>query len=122
MLHHHYHSPHKRALIAFVLVGCVMILGTVGLHVIEKVSLVDAFYFMSMIATAQGPTMALTTVAGKIFASVMAFVSIGITVAALSYLFGPLLGKLGLIGVEHLQELRKLKDKDKDKDKEKEKG
>lgn len=114
MLHHHYHSPHKRALIAFVLVGAVMIFGTAGLHFVEGMTYIDAFYFMSMIATAQGPTQPLVTPFGKIFASLMAFLSIGVTVAALSFLFGPLLGKLGLIGAEHLQQQRKLHDKKKD--------
>lgn len=107
MLHHHYHSPHRRALIAFILIGTVMMIGTVGMHLIERMPIIDAFYFMSMIATAQGPTMLLTTSSGKIFASIMAFISFGVAVASLSFLFGPLLGKLGLIGVEHLQEQRK---------------
>ncbi len=108
MLHHsHYHSQRKRIAIAFILVGMVMVFGTTGLHLIEGLSWFDAFYFMSMIATAQGPTSPLNSNGAKIFASVMAFISFGFIVAALSFLFGPLLGKLGLIGVEHLQEQRK---------------
>lgn len=45
-----------------------------------------------MLATAQGPPAAPATFAGKIFASVMAFISVGSIVAALGFLFGPFFG------------------------------
>ncbi len=99
---------------SFVLVASVMLVGTVGMHHLEKLSYLDAFYFMSMIATAQGPALAPVTVAGKIFASLMAFVSVGSVVAALGFLFGPFFGKLCKVGFEKLeQELDLLENKDK---------
>ena len=92
-----------------------MIVGTVGVHVLEGLSYLDAFYFMSMIATAQGSNIAPVTAAGKIFASIMAFISVGFVVAALGFLFGPFFGQLWRIGVIHLEEelqrLREAKDK-----------
>ena len=81
-----------------------MVVGTVGIHYLEGFSYLDAFYFMSMIATAQGPMVIPQTTAGKIFASLMAFISVGGGVAALGFLFGPFFGKIWRIGVEHLEE------------------
>ena len=82
------------------------------MHYLEGLSYLDAFYFMSMIATAQGPTVLLKTTAGKIFASLMAFVSVGVVVTAVGFLFGPFLGKLLRIGVEHLEEELHWKEKE----------
>jgi hypothetical protein len=101
---HHYHSPYKRALFSFLLISSIMIIGITGMHVLEHMSYLDAFYFMSMIATAQGPTIIPQTPAGKVFASFMAFMSVGFVVAALGFLFGPFLGKLGHIGAKHFEE------------------
>lgn len=105
MHHRHYRSPIKRGLFSLTLVSLVMIIGIVGMHSIEKFSYLDAFYFMSMIATAQGPMMMPQTPAGKIFASLMSFLSIGVVVAALGFIFGPFLGVLWKIGVEHIEHL-----------------
>ena len=101
---HHYHSPLRRGIFSFFLVAAVMVVGTVGMHLIEGLSYVDSFYFMSMIATAQGPTFAPATTAGKIFASLIAFVSVGSVVAALGFLFGPFFGKLWKVGIEKFEE------------------
>lgn len=82
---------------------------------LEGLSWIDAFYFMSMIATAQGPTQMPLTDAGKVFASLMSFISVGVVVAALGFIFGPFFGKLWKIGVEHLEEEMHLIKKDKKK-------
>ena len=74
------------------------------MHLLERMSYLDAFYFMSMIATAQGPTATPLTPAGKLFASFMAFISVGSVVASLGFLFGPFFGRLWKIGVERLEE------------------
>jgi hypothetical protein len=71
------------------LVAFVMIVGMVGLHYLEELSYLDSFYFMSMLATTQGPLRVPTTPAGKVFVAIMAFVSVGSVVAALASLFGP---------------------------------
>jgi len=114
MRKHHYHSPLKRGLFSFVLIASMMTLGTIGIHWIEKLSYIDSFYFMSMIATAQGPTFTPVSIGGKIFTSIMAFISVGSVVAALGFLFGPFFGKLWKVGVEKFEEelhsLRKDKD------------
>ena len=102
--HHHYRSPWKRGAFSCGLVASVMLVGTVGMHLIERMRYIDAFYFMSMIATAQGPVVTPLTTAGKLFASFMAFVSVGTVVASLGFLFGPFFGRLWKIGVERLEE------------------
>ena len=86
------------------LVASVMAIGTLGIHVLEKMSYLDAFYFMSMIATAQGPTATPATPSGKLFVSLMAFISVGTVVAALGFLFGPFFGQFWKMGVERLEE------------------
>jgi len=97
---HHFHFWHNRALYAFALIFFVMVLGTVGMRAFEKMTWMDAFYFMTMIATAQGSAITPTTGGGKIFAAVMAFVSAGFVLTALGFLIGPLMGKLLKVGFE----------------------
>ena len=110
---HHYHSPLKRGLYCLLLVGFVLLLGTLGIHAIEGFGFIDSFYFTSMIATGQGPapTIAPTTALGKLFTSILAFVSAGAMIASLGFLFGPFLGKLWRVGVmkfeEELEHLKK---------------
>ena len=97
---HHFHFWHNRALYAFGLIVFVVMIGTAGMHAFEKMSWMDAFYFMTMIATAQGSAVTPLTDGGKLFASLMAFVSAGFVLAALSFLIGPLAGKLLRVGFE----------------------
>ena len=73
---HHPLSPFtKRAFYAIVVLAIVMAAGTVGLMVIEGWGVVASFYFMAMLATAEGPAATPATDVGKIFAAIMAFFS-----------------------------------------------
>ncbi len=101
---HHLHSRSRRTLYSIVIVAAVMGIGTIGMRELEGMAWVDAFYFMSMIATAQGSAWTPVTAAGKLFASLMAFVSVGMVVTTLGFLFGPFLGRLWHIGRIKLQE------------------
>lgn len=105
--HHHLRSPLKRGIASLVLVAGVMTVGTIGFRLIEGLSWMDAFYFMSMIATAQGPTHEPATAAGKLFTSFMAFTSVGTVVAALGFLFGPFFGLLFRSGADKIEHGRK---------------
>ena len=87
---HHLHSPFKRGIYSFLLIFSLMSIGTLGIHLIEGMSYVDSF----------SPHTSL----GKIFTSLMAFVSVGTVVASLGFIFGPLLGKLWRIGVLKFEE------------------
>lgn len=102
----HYHSPLNRGLYCLALVGFVLLLGTLGMHHIEKFSYMDSFYFTSMIATGQGPPPAIApaTPLGKLFTCLIAFISVGAIVASMGFLFGPFFGKLWKIGVMKLEE------------------
>ena len=53
MHHRHYHSPWKRGAYSMGLIVFLMTLGTIGMHRIEGMPYIDAFYFTSMVATAQ---------------------------------------------------------------------
>ena len=104
MKHHHYHSPLRRGIYSFLLIFSLMFVGTVGIHLIERMSFIDSFYFMSMIVTAQGPASSPHTPLGKIFTAFMAFISVGTVVASLGFVFGPFLGKLWRVGVLKIEE------------------
>ena len=111
---HPLHSPLRRGLASCALVAVVMLVGTLGIHHFEGVSYLDAFYFMSMIATAQGTATVPVTPAGKLFTALIAFVSVGSVVAALGFLFGPFFGKLWRVGVDRMEdEVRQLTHHDK---------
>ncbi len=102
-LHHHYRSFWKRGWHALILVSIVMAVGTLTLRWLEHWSLLDSFYFMSMLATAQGSAVTPATAAGKLFAALFAFISVGSVLTALGFLFGPFLGQVWHFEVEHLQ-------------------
>ncbi len=84
----------RRALYAIVLLVIVMVIGTIGMMFLEGWDAVTSFYFMALLATAEGPAQAPATVGGKIFASVMAFFSIGAAISAITFTFGPLFGSV----------------------------
>ncbi len=86
-------SPFKRrALFSIVILAIVMAIGTIGMIFLEGWDPVTSFYFMALLATAEGPALSPVTVAGKLFASLMAFVSIGAAISAITFTFGPLFG------------------------------
>ena len=94
----------RRALYSFVVIAAVVTVGTIGMHSLEGMSYLDSFYFTSMIATGQGPNYTPATVPGKIFAAVLAFVSVGTVIAALVFLFGPFFGAVLRSGVDKIEE------------------
>ena len=98
-----YHSLVRRGIYSFLLVISILLIGTVAFHYVEHYSYIDAFYFMSMLATAQGPAITPVTVAGKLLASLMAFISVGTVVFALGFLFGPFFVKLLHLSEEKLK-------------------
>jgi voltage-gated potassium channel len=106
----------KRALYAVSLIVAVVIVGTVAMHAIEGWSYLDSFYFTSFIATGQGPPSNLQpdSPLGKVFSSVLAFVSVGTVITALLFLFGPFLGRVLREGEERLEEIgREVRDREK---------
>ena len=103
MPQHRIHPLWKRAFYSTALIVGVVGFGTVSLHSIEHYSYLESFFFMSMLATGQGPPIVPATNLGKIFTSVMAFVSVGTVVFSLGFLFGPFFGKLIRIGGREIQ-------------------
>jgi voltage-gated potassium channel len=97
----------RRALYAFALIVVVELVGTLVMHAIEGWSYLDSFYFTSFIATGQGPPGNLQpdSPLGKVFSSVLAFVSVGTVITALLFIFGPFLGRVLREGEERLEEL-----------------
>ncbi|MDV3293149.1 MAG: hypothetical protein LYZ70_02655 [Nitrososphaerales archaeon] len=79
-------------------------IGTLGIHSIEGYSYIDSFYFTAMIATGQGPNFTPVSEVGKIFAAMLAFVSVGTVITALLFLFGPFFGSVLKLGLEKIEE------------------
>ncbi len=98
-----------RAAYSFVLIAAVLAVGTVAMHAIEGWSYLDSFYFTSFIATGQGPPASLNPASdlGKVFTSILAFISVGTVITALLFLFGPVLGQVLRAGEEKLEKLEK---------------
>ncbi len=84
----------RRAAYSLVAVGIVLAVGTVGFHDIAGLGYIDAFYFESMLATGQGPPLALTSDSAKLFAAVMAFVSVGSVLTSVVFTLGPLFSRI----------------------------
>lgn len=97
----------SRAAYSFALIVGVELVGTVSMHFIEGWTLLDSFYFTSFIATGQGPpsNLLVSDPAGKIFSSILAFVSVGTVITALLFLFGPFLGVVLREGEEKAEEV-----------------
>jgi hypothetical protein len=110
---HHPLSPFTRkAFYAVLVLAVVMAVGTLGMMLLEGWDLVDSFYFMALIATAEGPAATPATASGKIFAAVMAFLSIGAAISAITFTFGPLFGSALKQGLAHVEkEEEKLKER-----------
>ncbi|MGA2664390.1 MAG: hypothetical protein ABSF83_05555 [Nitrososphaerales archaeon] len=101
----------RRVIYALSGIVVVMIIGTVGFHLIEGMNYVNAVYFESMLATGQGPPLQLNTDAGKLFASVMAFVSVGSVITSLVFTLGPILTMIWREGIERAEKgARKLEE------------
>jgi hypothetical protein len=96
-------SRKRRLFYAFSGIAAVMVIGTVGFHQIEGMDWVNAIYFESMLATGQGPPIQLTTDSGKIFASVMGFVSVGAVFTTLVVTLVPIISQLWREGWDRVE-------------------
>jgi hypothetical protein len=96
-----------RAIYSFALIAAIVAFGTFAMHSIQGWSYLDSFYFTSFIATGQGPPGNLQPDSdlGKVFASVLAFISVGTVITALLFLFGPFLGRVLKASEERLEEI-----------------
>lgn len=102
----------RRAAYGIFGIAVIMIVGTIGFHELEGMNYVNAVYFESMLATGQGPPLQLNTDAGKIFASVMAFVSVGSVITTLVFTLGPILAMIWRETLERAeQEAKKLEER-----------
>jgi hypothetical protein len=103
------HRRNRRAVLSVGALVVVLAIGTIGFHLIAGTNLVDSFYFESMLATGQGPPFPLTTDTAKLFASGMAFLSVGTVVSTLILNLGPILGRWWREGFELAErEVRKV--------------
>ena len=96
-------TAQRRAVYGIIGIVLVLIVGTLGLRSIEGVSYVNAFYFESMLASGQGPPFALNTDAGKIFVSIMGFVSVGAVLTTLVFTLTPIAAQIWREGLEHVE-------------------
>jgi hypothetical protein len=97
-------SALRRVVYGLIGIALVMTVGVIGFREIEGMSLVNAVYFESMLATGQGPPLALNTDLGKIFASIMAFLSLGSVLTTLFVTLVPLGGEIWREFIERSEE------------------
>jgi len=71
----------------------VLTVGTIGFHLVVGTGPVESLYFESMLATGQGPPEFLSGASAQLFASLMAFLSVGTVVTTLFLNLGPLLAR-----------------------------
>jgi len=96
-------SRRRRVFYSVSAIVTVMVVGIIGFHQIEGMDWVNAIYFESMLATGQGPPLALNTDAGKLFASAMGFVSFGTVLTGLLVTLVPILSQLWREGLERAE-------------------
>lgn len=101
----------RRAIISLGALAVVLAIGTIGFHTVSGTGAVESFYFESMLATGQGPPSFFSSVSAELFASVMAFLSVGTVVTTLILNLGPLLARYWREGIELAErEARKLEE------------
>lgn len=101
-------SPFKRrALYSIGVVVIVVAVGTEVMHVLEGWSYVDSFYFISLLATTQGPTIIPRTDIGKFFAALIAFVSVGVVLSSIVFVAGPVIGSVLKVGMDFAEKEEK---------------
>lgn len=115
-------SRRRRVFYAISGIIVVMVVGILGFRQIEGMGWVNAIYFESMLATGQGPPLTLNTDAGKLFASVMGFVSFGSVLTALFVTLVPIISQLWREGLERAERDMKSIEKDLARKKEKPEG
>lgn len=93
----------RRILYSLFAIAAVLAVGTVGFFALTGTSWVDSFYFESMLATGQGPPFPLTSDGAKLFASLMAFLSVGTVISTLILNLGPILGRWWREAIEHAE-------------------
>ncbi len=95
-----------RRRLGYALVGIVVVLcvGALGFHALAGFDAVNSVYFESMLATGQGPPFPLPNDASKIFASVMAFVSVGSVVSALLFAVAPVVRQIWRTSIEYVED------------------
>lgn len=84
----------RRVLYALLIVAICEVVGAVGFHLLEGFNWVNCVYEESMLATGQGPTLALTHDSSKLFASIMGFVSVGSTFSSITLAIAPWLVRI----------------------------
>ena len=106
--------PSRRRRLFYAISGIVLVMaiGILGFHQIEGMDWVNALYFESMLATGQGPPLALTTDSGKIFASVMGFVSVGAVITSFVVTLVPLISQLWRESLERVERDAKALERD----------
>ena len=113
-------SRRRRVFYSISAITLVMVVGIVGFHQLEGMDWVNAIYFESMLATGQGPPLALNTDAGKLFASAMGFISFGTVLTGLLVTLVPILSQLWREGLERAE--RDVKELERDLEGKKEEG
>jgi hypothetical protein len=102
----------RRGLTSAAILVVSVVVATLVMHLLEGWSIVDSFFFITMLTTTQGPTATPSTFWGKIFASLYAYYSVGLLVTTIGLMFGPMLGYAVRKGVYYVEKEEKKLRKD----------
>ena len=106
----------RRSVWALLAIVVVMTIGTVGVKELGGKNWIDSFFFMSMVATGQGPPTNVSGAYAEIFVSIMAFISVGTLITSIGVIFGPFFGYLLHKGIRFSErEIEKLENERKKK-------
>lgn len=76
------------------MIACTLAAGTVGYHVVDDFSWLDAFHQSSMLLAGMGPVREINTVVGKLFDSFYALFCAFVMLGAAGIVFTPLIHRL----------------------------
>jgi hypothetical protein len=85
----YYNRLFRNFLLGGIIVGVSLFLGMLGYHITENLSWLDSLLNASMILTGMGPVNAMTTTAGKLFASFYALFSGVVFLSAIAFVLAP---------------------------------
>jgi hypothetical protein len=93
----------KRGLQALALFFGSIVTATFIMHLLEGWSLVDSFYYITMLTTGEGPSNSPATLVGKLFASFYSIYSVAMLLTTATLMFGPMMGYTFRRGVEFFE-------------------
>ena len=89
-----YARVRRAVALSFSLIGGTLLIGTVGYHIVDDFTWLDAFHQSSLLLSGMGPVKVNTTVAGKLFDSFYALFCGMVLLGATGIMFTPVIHRI----------------------------